>query len=216
MIKLYGIALSSNVNKVRYCLDYLKLPYEMVQVNPMKGENQTSEYLNTCPTGKIPAMEIDGLKLFESNAMIRYLAKREQSPLYPQDAKQAAMVDAWLDFPAIHISQAMGRVGFNRVIAPMVGKDVDDKSLQFGLEMMEKYLPVIEKQLKAHPYLAGDALSIADVNLLAILDPCEMFQVDLALYTNVTRWRSGLQGEEFYQPAAKDQQAFMQAMTAKQ
>ena len=58
MIKLYGVALSNNVNKVRYCLDYLKLPYEFVQLNPMKGENRTTEYLDLCPTGKIPAMEL--------------------------------------------------------------------------------------------------------------------------------------------------------------
>lgn len=215
MIKLYGVALSNNVNKVRYCLDYLKLPYEFVQLNPMKGENRTTEYLDLCPTGKIPAMEIDGLKLFESNAIIRYLAKREQSAIYPNDAKQAAMVDAWLDFPAIHLSNAIGRVGFNRVLGPMFGKPVDDNSLQFGLEMMAKYLPIIDTQLSAHAYLVGRELTIADLNLLAILDPCELFQCDLAIYQHVTCWRNGLKGEAFYQPAAKDQQDFMQAMSAK-
>ena len=62
MIKLYGIPLSNNVNKVRYCLNFLKLPYEMIPINPLEGQNQTPEYTNLCPTAKIPAIEIDDLK----------------------------------------------------------------------------------------------------------------------------------------------------------
>jgi len=143
MIKLYGVPLSNNVNKVRFCLNYLNLSYEHIPVNPLEGENQKPEYLELCPTAKIPAIEIDGLKLFESNAIIRYLAKREKSPIYPQDAPKAAMVDAWLDYPAIHVSNAMGRIIANRVFAPMMNKPVDENSLKFGLEMMDKYLPML-------------------------------------------------------------------------
>ena len=103
MIKLYGIGLSNNVAKVRYCLNYLGLKYDWVQTNPIQGENRAPEYLESFPTGKVPAIEIDGLKLFESNAINKYLATTNNSPIYPQDAKKRAMIDAWLDYVAIHV-----------------------------------------------------------------------------------------------------------------
>ena len=83
MIKLYGIGLSFNVSKVRYCLNYLNLKYEWVQTNPIAGENQAVEFLRISPTGKIPAIEIDGLQLFESNSINRYLAAVNNCPIYP-------------------------------------------------------------------------------------------------------------------------------------
>ena len=216
MIKLYGIPLSNNVNKVRYCLNYLKLAYELIPINPLEGQNQTPEFQNLSPTAKIPAIEIDDLKLFESNAIIRYLAKKQNSSIYPLDIKKAAIVDAWIDYPAIHVSNAMGRIIANRVFAPMMNKPVDENSLQFGLEMMDKYLPILNKQLSKNKFIAGSELSIADFNLLAVLDPCEMVQVSLTAYPDITRWRNNLKAQDFYQKCFKDYNEFVQnAMAAK-
>ena len=103
MIKLYGLGLSFNVSKVRYCLNLLGLEHEWIQTNPMQGENQTEEFLSISPTGKIPAIEVDGLKIFESNAINKYLASTNKSDIYPEDLKQRALVDAWMDYGAIHI-----------------------------------------------------------------------------------------------------------------
>ena len=147
MIKLYGLGVSNSVNKVRYCLNYLNLPYDWVQTNPMQGENKTPEFLTISPLGKIPGIDIDGFKLFESNAINRYLATKENSPIYPQDAKKRAIVEAWMDFVAIHVASAMGRVMFNRIMAPMLGEKVDQESLKVGLNFLEKYFPALEKQL---------------------------------------------------------------------
>ena len=216
MIKLYGIGISNNVNKVRYCLNYLGLKYDWVQTNPIQGENQKSEYLEICPTGKVPAMEIDGLKLFESNAINKYLATTNNSPIYPQDAKKRAVVDAWMDYVAIHVAQAMGRVVFNRLFAPMTGQKIDETSLQVGLEFLDKYFPILEKQLSQNTYLAGKEFSLADINLLAVLDPCELAQISLAEYPHITKWRNALKSQSFYQKCYKDYTQFVQdAMSAK-
>lgn len=214
MIKIYGIPLSNHLNKIRYLLDYLKTPYEVVEVNALKGENQSQEYFNISPTGKIPAVEVDGFKLFESNAILRYLARKQGATLYPADLQKAAVVDAWMDFVAIHVSNALGRVLFNRVMAPMFKRDVDQNSLQFGVEMMGKYLPIIDKQLAANPYIAGKELTIADFSLLGALDPCDIAQIDLSAYKAVVRWRTDLQKQPFYQKASQDQREFVQSLAA--
>ena len=216
MIKLYGLGLSFNVSKVRYCLNYLNLTYDWVQTNPIDGENKTPEYKNISPTGKIPAIDIDGFKLFESSSINRYLAAANDSPIYPQDAKKRAVVDAWTDYVGIHVAQALGRVLFNRVFAPMAGKSVDQESIRVGLEFLDQYFPILEKQLSQNPYLAGKEFSLADINLLAILDPCELAQISIERYPAITKWRAGLKSQPFYQKCYRDYTQFVQdAMNAK-
>lgn len=210
MIKLYGVGLSFNVSKVRYCLNYLNLKYDWVQTNPIADENRTPEYLNISPTGKVPAIEIDGFKLFESNSINRYLATINNSPIYPKDAKKLAVVDAWLDYVSIHVAHALGRVLFNRVFAPMTGQKVDQESIRIGLEFLDKYFPVLEKQLSLNPYLADKEFSLADINLLAVLDPCELAQISIDRYPALKKWRAGLKSQSFYQKCYSDYTQFVQ------
>jgi glutathione S-transferase len=214
MITLYGIGMSNNVNKVRYCLNHLGLKYDWVQTNPMNGETKAAAFQNDFPTGKIPAIDIDGFKLFESSTINRYLATQNHSSLYPQDAKKRALVDAWTDYVAIHVSQAFGRVLFNRVFAPMTGQKVDEGSLQTGLEFLEKYFPILEKQLTKNTYLAGGELSLADITLLAVLDPSEICQISLEKYPHIIKWRTSLKTQPFYQKCYKDYTQFVQDMMA--
>ena len=212
MIKLYGIPISNNVNKVRYCLNYLGLQYESIPTNPMQGDNQTEAFLKINPAGKIPALEDNGFAIFESNAIIKYLSAKQSSPIYPQDLKQRAIIDAWTDFVSIHIGGAITRVMFNRLMAPMLGKEVDENSLKTGLEFLAKFLPVCDQQLAKNKYLAGANFTLADINLLAVIDPCEMIQVPLTSYANLTKWRNDLKAQAFYQKCYKDYGQFVQEL----
>ena len=214
MIKLYGVGFSNNVNKVRYVLNQLGLSYDWEQTNPMQGETKTPAFQAITPTGKIPAIEIDGLKLFESNAIVRYLAVIKNSSLYPADPAKRAVIDAWMDYSSIHVQQALGRVMFNRLFAPMMGQKVDEASLQTGLEFLSKYFPIIDAQLAKNAYLAGSELSLADMTLLAVLDPCELCQVSLEQYQNITAWRKKLISQAFYQKCYKDYTAYVQEAMA--
>jgi len=198
MIKLYGIELSNNVSKVRHCLHYLGLDYEHVQTNPMQGENQTEEYLAINPVGKIPAIDVDGVKIFESNAINKYLASKQKSPIYPEDLQKRAAVDEWTDFVAIHVFHAMSRVLFNRMFAPMMGEKPDEESIQVGLKFIDKYLPILDKQLGKNKYLTGNEFTLADINLLCTIDSFGLMQVSLEPYTNVSKWLSQLQSEDWY------------------
>jgi len=216
MIKLYGMGVSFNVSKVRYCLNLLNLNYDWVETNLMAGENQTPEFLSISPTGKIPAVDIDGFKLFESNAIIRYLAAVNNSSIYPLDPKKMAVIDAWMDYVSIHVAHAMGRVLFNRIFAPMTNQKVDPESLRVGLEFLDKYFPVLEKQLAKNIFLAGREFSLADINLLAVLDPCELAQINIDRFPWLKKWRAGLKSQPFYQKCYKDYTEFVQeTMSAK-
>ena len=198
MLTIYGADLSSPSSKVRFVANALGLDYEYKRVDLVKEENRSEEHLKLHPGGKVPVIEDDGFVLFESNAIIKYLAAKSASPLYPSGIKQRAVIDQWTDFVSHHIATAVSRVLFNRVFAPFLNVEVDNRSISEGLTFLDRFLPVVDNPLKERRYLAGGELTIADFGLLSALDPCEVAQVDLSGYLNITRWRKDLQGRDFY------------------
>ena len=97
MLKIYGADLSAPANKVRMAAHVLDLEYEYIRVSIKDRENQAEEYLKMHPAGKVPMIDDDGFVLFESDAIIKYLATKHKSPLYPTDEKKQALTDQWMD-----------------------------------------------------------------------------------------------------------------------
>ncbi|MCK4882824.1 MAG: glutathione S-transferase family protein [Candidatus Omnitrophica bacterium] len=198
MLKIYGADLSSPSNKVRMGANALGLEYEYIRVSIKGGENRTEEYLKMHPAGKVPVINDDGFVLFESDAIIKYLAAKQKSPLYPDELKQRAGIDQWMDFTAVHVGGAMGRVVFNRVFASFAGVSVDERSLKDGLKFLNRFLPVVDRQLSKAEYFAGEQFSLADIALLATMDPAEVAGVNLTPYEHLTQWRKELQKKDLY------------------
>jgi len=215
MLKIYGANMSSPANKVRFVANALGLKYEYVPVNIRTGENKTEQFLKLHPAGKIPVIDDDGFALFESNAIIKYLAQKNKSPIYPQDLKARARVDQWMDFAALHVGTAVSRVLFNRVFAPRINVPVDERSLQDGIIFLGRFLPVVDAQLKENKFIAGNELSLADFSLLSALDPCEVIQVDLSAYNGIVRWRNALKKEAFYTQCHSSYEDALAALAAK-
>jgi len=198
MLKIYGADLSTPSCKVRFVANALGLTYDYKRVDLVKGDNRTESHLRLHPGGKVPVIDDDGFLLFESNAIIRYLATKSESALYPKGLKQRAVIDQWTDFVSHHIATALSRVLFNRVFAPFLKVEVDERAVTEGLSFLERFLPVVDSPLKERRYLAGGELTLADFNLLSAVDPAEVAQVDLSGYLNLTRWRKDLQARDFY------------------
>jgi glutathione S-transferase len=199
MLHIYGFPLSSPANKVCFVANYLNMPYEFHRINLREGEHRTPEYLKKNPLGKIPAIDDNGFKLAESNAIIRYLADKAESALYPKDLQQRAVIDQWMDYAGQHVAIATSKIMFNTYFYKLANLPKDERSLEDGYKFMNQYLPVLEQQLSSHEYIAGKTLSLADFSLLAALDVCEMAQVDLSAYTHLTAWRKNLMSQDFYQ-----------------
>lgn len=200
MLNIYGHFLSMPSNKVRLCASYLGLPHEYHHVDLQSGEHQTPEYLAINPCGRVPAVDDDGFMLNQSDAICKYMcALSGPSPFYPEDLHEQAVVNQWIDFSTQHVLSAMGRIFFNRVVAPMLKQDVDEASVEAGLKMLERDLPMIEAELTGHKYLVGDGLSLADITLIAALEPCEMAKIDLSSYPAIVNWRKTVMGRDFYQ-----------------
>lgn len=198
MLKIYGANLSSPSNKVRMAAHVLGIEYEYIPVSIGRGENRKEDHLKLHPAGKVPVIDDDGFVLFESDAIIKYLAVKQKSPLYPNGTRQRALIDQWMDFIGIHIAGAMGKVAFNRLFASFAKIPVDERALSDGLKFIGRFLPVINHQLSHSVFLIGENMTLADIALLATLDPAEAAQIDLSPYKYISAWRSRLMKEEFY------------------
>jgi glutathione S-transferase len=198
MLIIYGANLSAASNKVRFVANALGLEYEYRKMNLRKGEHREEWFLKLHPAGKIPVIDDDGFVLFESNAIVKYLTQKHGAPIYSSGLKERAVVDQWLDFGSIHVGVAFGRVLFNYVFAPIIGAPADEQSLKDGREFLDRFLPVVDAQLQNNAYLAGPEITLADFNMLAVLDPAEVADVDLSTFANIVRWRNSLMQKEFY------------------
>ena len=214
MLKIYGANLSAPANKVRMTANVLGIAYEYVQVKIREGDNRKPEYLKLHPAGKVPVINDNGFVLFESDAIVKYLANSVLSPLYPDEFKQRAVIDQWMDFIALHVGSAMGRVLFNRVFASFAKIPVDERSLNDGLKFLDRFLPVVDQQLAKGRYIASNNFSLADISLLATLDPAEVAGVELSSYEHIVKWRAGLIRKDFYTKCHTSYDEALKAMMA--
>jgi glutathione S-transferase len=99
VIRLYSYPDSSNALKPRLVLEEAGVPYETIHVDIRNGQSRTPEFQRTVnPFGVVPVLEVDGIRMFESTAIIRYLARRFLPALYPpDDLLRCQRIDMWID-----------------------------------------------------------------------------------------------------------------------
>ncbi len=212
MIKLYGIDLSFPVNRVRLCLNALGKEYEFIRTSPLAGDTQSDDYKKLSPSGKIPAIDVDGFTLFESTAIMKYLCRKFESGLYPADIEAQAIVDSWCDFTSVHVANGIGKALFNKILAPIVGVPVDEQSMKDGYAFIDRFFGVANDQLAHSDFLAGNSISIADLSLLATVDPYDVLEVDMSKFPDLQSWQERLSQEAFYQKMHKSYATTLQAM----
>jgi glutathione S-transferase len=186
MIRLYDYLPSGNGYKVRLLLTQLAVPFERVELDIIKGETRTPEFLRKFPNGRIPAVEIeDGKLLFESNAIIAYLA--EGTPFIPVDRFQRAQVLQWLFFEQYSHEPYIASVRYL-----VIHRDVKDprRSIIDSLMRPRGYdaLGVMEGHLKSREWFVGDCYSIADIALYAYTHVADEGGFDLSNYPATRAW----------------------------
>lgn len=136
------------------------------------GQNRTPEYLAKHPFGRIPVIEHNGFWLYESAAIIRYIDQVFDGPrLTPAEPHRQARMNQvmgivdWYVMPTVSAG-----IGFNRIIAPMIGRPVDEAAVTNAIPGATTAVRALEQLLGEQPFMAGDAISLADLMLIAHLD----------------------------------------------
>jgi len=160
-MKLYDLPLSANSRKVRAVLLELGIQAEITVMNPREGKHKSPEFLRLNPNGKLPTLVDGDFVLWESNAILLYLAD-QAGKLLPKDSKGRAHVNQWLFWQSSHFGPAAGKVGFERLLKPMFGMGSPDEAVvAAGTRDFETFAGVMNSALEGRKYLCGD-LSVAD------------------------------------------------------
>ena len=187
-MKLYQLPMSSASFKVRAVLQELGLPCEVVPVDMAKGAHKAPDFLAMNPNGKIPVLEDNGFVVWESNAIICYLAAlKPESGLLPTDPKGMALVQQWLQWHATTLSVSTNEVMMQTVYARMMGRQTDEAKLAAGLEKVRRDLGTLEMSLAGKEYFCGK-LTLADFSLVSSLQPRGLMGFDLEAFPKVKAW----------------------------
>ena len=181
MIKLYGGPLSGNAYKVRLLLNLLGLEFEETVVNLQTGENRTESFLALNPRGQIPTL-IDGeVTVWDSQAILVYLARRYGEAWLPGEPAAMAEVMQWL---AVAENELLFGLARARAVK-CFGRDFDLASCQaYG----HAGLKVLEQQLAEHAWLATGNPTIADIACMPYAALAYMGGIPLDDYPAVRAW----------------------------
>ena len=162
MLTVWGRLSSVNVQKVVWCADELGLDYERRDVGGKFGGNDTPQYLAMNPNGLVPVIEDDGFVLWESNAIVRYLAARHSAGgLWPEDLRARADVDRWMEWQSTAYTPAMWAAFWQLVRTPAERRDA--AAVEASRAKTEKLSGILDAHLASRRFLAGDAFSAADI-----------------------------------------------------
>ncbi len=162
MLKVWGRANSSNLKKVTWLCEEMALPYERIDAGMSHGVVNTPEYRKLNPNGLVPTIDDDGFVLYESNAIVRYLAaKHSAGTLWPNDLKVRADADRWMDWCTTTLWPAFRPVFWNLVRTPADKRS--QKEIDEGSQKTAELLGRLDSALAGRKFVAGDQLSIGDI-----------------------------------------------------
>jgi len=160
MLRIWGRVSSVNVQKVVWCCDELGLAYERVDCGGKFGLNDTPAYLAMNPNGLVPVIDEDGFILYESNAIVRYLAARDPR-LFPQEPRRRADVDRWMEWQSTGFTPAQTQAFWMLIRTPEPQRDM--AAVEASRVKSEKHAAVLDQHLAGHRYLTGDTFTAADI-----------------------------------------------------
>ncbi len=164
MLKVWGRKTSSNVQAVMWSIGELGLACERYDVGHRFGGLDTPEFLAMNPNGTIPVLrDNDGEPLWESAAILRYLANRYgRAPYWPDNLAMRTHIDKWAEWSKINVALNFSGPIFWQVVRTPPGRR-DANALRHAIRFLDRYLDIAEKQLAMAPYLCGNDFTLADV-----------------------------------------------------
>src|SRR5882724_9281579 len=171
MIRLHVFPPSPNAIKVIAAAHHLGIEFEPRIVDLTKGEQQKPEFVALNPNRKMPVLEEDGFVLWESNAILQYLAaKRADHGLWPSEPRRQADVSRWQCWELAHWGPACGTLVFERFVKRFFGQgDPNPAEVARGEEEFHRYAEVLNQHLRHRDWLVGSTVTLADITVDAWL-----------------------------------------------
>jgi glutathione S-transferase len=186
MYTLYSMQRSGNCYKVRLAMAQLRMRYRLIEVDILKGESRTPEFLAMNPDGRVPLLEAaPGRFLPESNAILWYIAGG--TPLAPEDRIDRAEALQWMFFEQHSLEANIGAAWF-WVTLIKGGRELQRHAIEDWLERGYQALRVMETHLKTHDFFAANRYTIADIAIYAYTHVAHECDYDLSAFPALQAW----------------------------
>lgn len=194
-MKLYYHPASPFARKALIAASSLGIGLETQLVDLFAGEGQAPEFLRLNPQGKVPTLVDGDFSLWESNAIVQYLANQAaDSSLFPADAQSRADILRWQFWESSSWSQSCMVYIYENVLKPVLARgEADPGEIKKGEEKFHRYAKVLDDHLAAHPWLVGDTMTIADLSVAPVLMYAEAGKYPLASYSHIQAWFGKIQ-----------------------
>lgn len=179
-LQIFGAARSRTMRAL-WLADELGLDYD----HRLKDEAGL-DYLSVNPSGKVPAIDDDGLVLTESMAINMYLVKKHGGDLAPRDLAEEAVFLQWTFWAMTEVEGAALTVLFNRVMLPEDERDA--AAADKGEASLQRPLGILNDALANRQWLAADRFTVADLNVASVLSWVKLARIDLGAFPNLTEW----------------------------
>lgn len=184
MLKVLGRKTSGNVQKVLFYLEETGTPYTREDYGRQFSNTQTPEYLKLNPNAKVPTIVDGDVVIWESNTILRYLATKAGSALYPADRAARTHVERWMDWQLGNLNPPYMALFRESKLPP--GQRGADYAAQ--VKTIGNELSILDGRLAETPWLGGAEMSIADICLAPIVYRCLRFPIDLPALESLKRW----------------------------
>lgn len=198
MLKIWGRPNSINVQKVMWAANEIGLSYEHEVAGMAHGKVNDPWYRAMNPNGLVPTVEDDGVVLWESNVVVRYLAAKHASgTLMPEGHAARAQAEMWMDWQQTAIHPGITPVFWNLIRTPPSGPD--QAAIDAGCTKVRDGLAMMEARLDGRDFLAGDQLTIADIPIGCAIYRWYAMSVEHGDFPNVRAWYERLAQRPSYQ-----------------
>jgi glutathione S-transferase len=211
VLEVWGRKNSVNVQKVLWCCEELEIPFRRHNVGGLFGGTREAEYLARNPTGLVPTISDDGLALWESNTIVRYLsAKHGPGTLWPEDPGARALADKWMDYQLGTLWPAFKDAVLGLIRTPPEQRD--QAKISTSVEATAEVLAILDAHLEDHEYVAGPSLTMGDVVLGSSVYRWLNLDIDRPHLSKLQAWHTRLEERPAYQrtvmvPFAKEDPA---------
>lgn len=188
---VWGRASSSNVQKVLWALAELQLPFQRKDAGAMYGVVDSPEYRRMNPNGRVPTIVDGDLTMYESNAIVRYLARRHGGPLVPAGGEIGlALADQWMDWAATSFTINMSAVFWHQVRTPKSKQEPAAFAAHY--DALVAGARILDARLADVPWLAGEEFSMADIPTGAWMYRYYDIDIDRPELANLKSWYARL------------------------
>jgi glutathione S-transferase len=191
MLVVWGRNNSVNVQKALWCCEELEIAYRRIDAGGAFGVVNTPEYRKLNPNGLVPTIDDEGFVLWESNAVVRYLAgKHGQGGLAPSDPHVRAIADQWMDWQ-VSLFWPTIRVAFMGLVRTPEAQR-DPQAIEASRAKSAEILRIVDAQLASRPFLAGETLTIGDIPMGCSIWRWMTLPIERPSLPNVERWFNAL------------------------